>query len=116
MADRPLLYELPTWRDPPGYQHAVTVAAVLADLARLPGGVPATLATEQAVKAFAAAVDLPLCDLDIEPDLHFPQIRWASRAWARAEYLKFHAWLTETGWLGAKPTPPARKRREPAVA
>lgn len=114
--DRPLLYELPPWREPAGYGHAVTVAAVLADLARLPGGVPQTLQTEQAVRAFAAACSVPLCDADVEADLPFPQFRFASRAWARAEYLKFHAWLTETGWLGAKPTPPARKRREPAVA
>lgn len=113
------LYELPTWRDPPGYGQVVTVPAVLAYLARRLGRVPAAVDDEAGVRAFADACEVPTADLDIEPDLHFPNRRWASRAWVRAEYARFHAWCREHGWLEAAPTPPPakpKKKKEPAAA
>jgi hypothetical protein len=121
MDDRPHLFELPSWRDPPDYGLAVTVPNVLADLARLPGGIPAALDTDRAAGVFAAACGIPVCEADIEADLIFPQRRYCSRAWLREQYPRFYAWCLEHHWIEAPPPAapkrgPGRPKKEPATA
>ncbi len=112
------IYELPSWREPPGYATGLTAPKVLADLKADLGAVPRALDTERAVKAFAGIAGVPLADADIEADLIFPQFRFASRAWVAAAYPAFRAWCEANGWLEAMPTPPPakpRKKKEPAA-
>lgn len=117
--DRPFIYELPSWREPPGYATGLTAPKVLADLARDLGAVPAALDTERALKSFAGLVGAPLVDADIEADLIFPQYRFASRAWVAAAYRDFHQWCVAHGWAEGTPAPPParpRKKKETVAA
>lgn len=131
--DRPVAYWFPSWRELRPRLLAAVVPTVMGAVERACGGtVPPTLETEEAVRAWADQAGIRLVDPDIEPAQFFPNEGFASRAWAKAEYEKFHAWLVENKWLTPEApaeTPPeavaepvaekrkaGRPRKEPAAA
>jgi hypothetical protein len=70
----------------------VVIAARLPPvLERLCGSVPATLELEDARLAFANEVGFKLPDAGLEPHLVLASQRYPSRAWVRAEHVKFYA-------------------------
>lgn len=102
--NRPEVYELPSWRDPPLRAVPVVVSEVLRDFRKYLGDIPATLETERAVSCFAGSCGLPLCDADIDGDI-FDAVethaRFVSRKWVRTQYAAFYAWCVEQGWVKA---------------
>lgn len=100
MAERPLVYEFPTWRPAGGHDEwPVVVESVLSYLAKRLGKIPDRLADEHAVRSFAAACSFPITDLDIEDSVPFPHVRYASRAYCKEQYGRFYGWCKDTGWL-----------------
>lgn len=72
---------------------------VLAALIEVHGSLPDELDSEELIQVFALGGNIPLADLDIDPDLIHPHRLYASRAWLKTEYKVFLDWCLENGWL-----------------